>query len=248
VTLIASMIVKDELHRYLPLTVEHLLTYVDEIRVLDDGSTDGTFEWLRDQEGVEVIRNPGPSFFEHEGEARQNLYRHTLQGLPDYVLAIDADEFVTNPSYLQAAMDGAGAVYTLSLVEAWVVSDRGIDIRVDGLWGPRRIPILYQIVRESHDWRITPRKLACGREPEQVIQLSRRAMATGCEVIHFGWANEDERTARAQRYYDHDNGQFHQNRHLQSILWTDGRVRMRRLPWPPSFSELEPKLMALLNR
>ena len=242
--LVASMIVKDEMGRYLPLAVDHLLTYVDEIRVVDDGSTDGTFEYLAAKDGVEVIRNPGPAFFEHEGKARQNLYRHTLQGLPDYVLAIDADELVTEPTYLRAAMDGAGAVYTLSLVEAWAVSDRGIDIRVDGLWGPRKIPILYQIIRQSRHWRIAPKQLACGREPEQVIQRSRRAAATGSSVIHFGWANPQERAVRAQRYYDHDNGKFHQNRHLQSILWADRRVRMRRLPWPPSLKQLESGLMA----
>jgi len=242
--LVASMIVKDELKRYLPLAVGHLLTYVDEIRVLDDGSTDGTFDWLRGQKRVEVLRNPGPHFFEHEGLARQNLFNWTLQGLPDYVLAIDADEFVTDPTYLRASMEQGDAVYTLSLVEAWAVSNRGIDIRVDGLWGPRKIPILYQIIRQSRHWRIAPKQLACGREPEQVIQRSRRATATGSTVIHFGWANENERTARAQRYYDHDNGKFHQNRHLQSILWTDRRVRMRRLPWPPSFAELESGLTA----
>ena len=190
-----------------------------------------------------MIRNPGPSFFEHEGKARQNLYLHTLRGFPDYVLAIDADEFVTDPSYLREAMDGAGPVYTLSLVEAWALSDRGIDIRVDGLWGPRKVPILYQIIRQSRNWKIAQKQLACGREPVQVIQRSRRAAATGCTVIHFGWTNKAERIARAQRYFDHDNGQFHQNRHLQSILWADQRVRMRRLPWPPSLKQLEPQLM-----
>lgn len=242
--LVASMIVKNEMGRYLPLAVDHLLTYVDEIRVLDDASSDGTFEWLEAKDGVEVMRNPGPSFFEHEGKARQYLYKWTLQGLPDYVLAIDADEFVTDPMYLRASMEQGAPVYTLSLVEAWAVSDRGIDIRVDGLWGPRRIPILYQITRKSRNWQIAQRQLACGREPQQVIQLARRATASGSTVIHFGWANENEREARAQRYYEHDQGKFHQDRHLQSILWNDRRVRLKRLPWPPSFKALEPALTA----
>ena len=30
----------------------------------------------------------------------------------------------------------------------------------------------------------------------------------------------------------------------QSILWADRRVRMRRLPWPPSFAQLEDALTA----
>lgn len=242
--LVASMIVKNELDRYLPLAVAHLVTYVDEIRVLDDGSTDGTYEWLQRVDKVKVLRNPGPTFFEHEGLARQNLFDWTRQGLPDYVLAIDADEFVTDPTYLRDAIANQGDVYTLSLVEAWHVSDRGIDIRVDGQWGPRRIPILYSTPRQARNWKMSNKKLACGREPVQVIQRSRRAAATGCTVLHFGWANESEREARAQRYFEHDNGKFHQDRHLQSILWNDRRVRLKRLPWPPSLKTLEPALMA----
>lgn len=241
--LVASMMVKNELARYLPLAVGHLLTYVDEVRVLDDGSTDDSYEWCKGQMRVEVLRNPGPAFFEHEGLARQNLFEWTLKGLPDYVLAIDADEFVTNPEYLRAAIEDKADVYTLSLVEAWAVSDRGIDIRVDGLWGPRKIPILYSTPRQARNWKIANKQLACGREPVQVIQRARRAAQTGSSVIHFGWTNDSERNARAQRYYDHDNGQFHQNRHLQSILWRDRRVRLRRLPWPPSFETLEAQLM-----
>ncbi len=242
--LVASMMVKDELSRYLPLAVGHLLTYVDEIRVLDDGSTDGTLRWLQGRKGVEVLTNPGPSFFEHEGLARQNLFEWTLQGQPDYVLAIDADEFVINPEYLRVAAEEKRDVYTLSLIEAWAISDRGIDFRVDGLWGPRKIPIFYSTPRQARNWKISAKQLACGREPVQVIQRARRATPTGCTVVHFGWTNEAERVLRAQRYYDHDNGKFHQNRHLQSILWADRRVRLRRMAWPPSFEALEPGLMA----
>jgi glycosyltransferase involved in cell wall biosynthesis len=242
--IVASMIVKDELKRYLPLAVEHLLAHVDEIRVLDDGSTDGTYEWLDAQERVRVLRNPGPHFFEHEGLARQNLFDWTMEGRPDYVLAIDADEFVVNPEYLRAVAEDRGDVYTLSLIEAWAVSNRGIDFRVDGLWGPRKIPIFYSTPRQARNWKIAQKQLACGREPVQVIQRARRAAPTGCTVVHFGWTNVNERNVRAQRYYDHDNGKFHQDRHLQSILWADRRVRLRRMAWPPSFSELEPGLMA----
>jgi glycosyltransferase involved in cell wall biosynthesis len=242
--LVASLMVRNELERYLPLAVTHLLTYCDEVRVLDDGSDDGSYEWLSARDDVKVVRNPGPTFFEHEGRCRQNLHAWTLEGKPDYVLAIDADEFVTNPGFLREAIEAGGDVYTLSLVEAWAVSSRGIDVRVDGLWGARRIPVLYRTPVEARGWRINDRQLACGREPVEVVKNSRRAQDSGSEIIHFGWTKVSERPARAERYYVHDQGKFHQNRHLQSILWNDGRVRMRRLPWPPSLKQLEDGLTA----
>lgn len=248
--LVASMMVKNELTRYLPLAVEHLLSVVDEVRVLDDGSIDGSFQWLQAQKGVDVLRNPGPAFFEHEGKARQNLFDWTMEGRPDFVLAIDADEFVSNLELLRTIADdpAASPVYTLSLTEAWAISERGIDIRVDGLWGPRNIPILFSTPRQARQWRIADRKLACGREPQEVIRRARRAIVSGAGVIHMGWANEHERQARADRYYEHDQGKFHQNRHLQSILWRDRRVRLRRLPWPLGLRGIRDELTALASQ
>lgn len=240
--LVASVIVRNELDRYLPLAVTHLLSFCDEIRVLDDGSTDGTYEWLqeRDSIGVKVLRNPGPSFFEHEGRARQRLFDWVLQARADYVLGIDADEFVGDPSVIREAVDGESMhpVFTIPLVEAWKVDPGGISVRVDGLWGPRKVPMLYMPPkgppRRGSDryWHIQDKQLACGREPVAVIRAAARAPLLKTEVFHFGWTRKSERQARAQRYFDHDGGKFHQDRHLQSILFPDEKIAMRGYPWP----------------
>ena len=218
--LVASMIVKNEMGRYLELALDHLLTFCDEIARLDDGSTDGSYRLCQALPQVEVLRNPGPSFFEHEGKARQNLYEWTLRGLPDYVLAIDADEFVTNPDYLRVAMEsGRSRLHALSSSRPGRCPIAASTSASMASWGPRKIPILYQIIRQSRHWRIAPKQLACGREPEQVIQRSRRATATGSRSSTSGGRTRPSAAARAQRYYDHDHGKFHQDRHLQSILW-----------------------------
>lgn len=245
--LVASMIVKDEMSRYLPLAVGHLLTYVDEIRVLDDGSTDGTYEWCQDTDGVEVLRNPGPAFFEHEGRARQNLLNWVFESRADWVLGIDADEFVGDPSVVRDAVETATqyTVYCLWLVEAWKVDMGSISIRVDGAWGPRRVPMLYQLPKggpprrgQGRFWTIQDKQLACGREPIAVIREGGRAPRLGAEVFHFGWTREADRPDRAQRYFDHDGGKFHQNKHLQSILWGDERVKLEARPWPEGLRDL----------
>lgn len=248
--LVASMIVKNEMSRYLPLAVEHLLTYVDEIRVLDDGSTDGTYEWLLGQDGVAVLRNPGPHFFEHEGRARQNLLEWVMKSGADYAIGIDADEFVGDPEVIRDVISTAEApVYLLTLVEAWKVNPGGISIRVDGHWGPRKCPMIYALPKgpSRHNdrlWRIQDKQLACGREPIAVIRGSRGASLLSTEIFHFGWTRTSERQARAQRYFDHDGGAFHQDRHLQSILNTDDKVGLRGSPWPLGLRPISDKLIA----
>jgi len=248
--LVASMICRNEAGRYLDICVAHLLTFCDAIYVLDDGSDDGTFEWLDHEDqffrGVRVARNPGPSFFEHEGRARQNLYDFTVEdGKPDYVLAIDADEFVSDPSLIRKCCERGDPVYTLSLIEIWHAEPGRMSVRVDGLWGPRKVPILF---RPESGWKIRPRQLACGREPQEVVRLSRNAKPTGSKVLHMGWARAAEREARAARYDVHDGGRFHQDRHLQSILWEeqgDRRLRLQAERWPV---ELRPMADALAER
>lgn len=248
--LVASLITKNEMDRYLPLAVGHLTSYCDEIRVLDDGSTDGTYEWLAEREGmgVRVLRNPGPAFFEHEGRARQNLLDWTLEARPDYVLSIDADEFVGDPELLRESLTGM-PVYTLHLVEAWKINHGGISIRVDGLWGPRRVPIVYQVPRlASRQWTIADRALACGREPTAVVKQAARAPHIDTEVFHFGWTRVAERQRRAERYFEHDGGKFHQNRHLQSILFPDNKVGLKGYPWPVGLRPLADSLISYSER
>ena len=242
--LVASMIVRNELRRFLPLAVSHLLTFCDEIRILDDGSDDGTFEYLRDVPRVAITRNDGDRFFEHEGNARQRLLEWTMEAKPTYVLSIDADEFVGDPLCLASAMQAGGQVYTLQMEEVWSLSDDHLNVRVDGHWGPRPCPILWRAPDELNSfWRIPDRKLACGREPQQVRQT--RAKPSGSSVFHFGWARETERQARAERYFEHDQGKFHRNAHLQSILWPPEKVLLKSRSWPAGLAELQGEIISL---
>lgn len=249
--LVASMIVRNEFNRYLPLAVEHLLGFCSEIRILDDGSDDGTFEWLNTEEqfwnGVRVERNTGPTFYEYESKARQELLEWTMEGKPDYVLSIDADEFVGNPELLLAAMRAGKAVATLDMEEVWRADDQHLYLRVDGLWGPRRCPILWQApARLTREWDIPDRKLACGREPTRVRRT--RFVRSGSSIYHFGWAIAAERQARAGRYFEHDQGKFHQDRHLQSILWPDEKIVTTAKKWAHGLEPVRERLLERVSR
>jgi len=240
--LIAGLIVKNEMRRYLPLAVDSLLEFVDEIRVLDDMSTDGSYDYLLGKERVSVLTNTGPTFFEHEGKARQALLNWTLEAEPTHILAIDADEFVSDGAALRSYLEGPGQVFTLVMEEVWK-ADENLWIRHDGGWRAHPVPILYAVPQSrSHDWQIMDRALACGREPLAVRRLAGRAVNLPISVLHFGWTDESNRQARYQRYVEHDNGNFHAKRHLDSIMWDDRQVQLRVREWPPSLTALRESL------
>lgn len=245
--LVASMIIRDEYDRYLKPCIEHLLSYCQEVRIMDDGSPGRDLNWLQEQEGVYWIHNPGPSFFEHEGRARQNLLKWTLASNPDYVLSIDADEFVGNPNMISKACAQGAPVYTLQMEEVWR-ADQHLHIRVDHAWRPRPCPILWRAPkdREARNWKIPDVQLACGREPVQVRRT--RAVGSGVSVFHFGWACEADRVDRAQRYFEHDGGKFHKDAHLQSILWPDELVRLTKVQWPAGLSNPRMEIVERASR
>lgn len=245
--LIAMMVVSNEADRYLSPCIENLLGFCDEIRVLDDGSTDGTMEVLGAYESVETIRNDYPTFFEHEGRARQQLLEWTMAGDPTHVLAIDADEFVADGEILRMALaeDSFTGVVKLAMTEIWGADSNWLQVRMDGAWKPRPIGIAFRVPPDHHSnrqyrrhWRIPDRALACGRVPMMTaMQANRTITEAVTDILHFGWANVDDRAARYARYVEHDGGQFHASAHLESIMWGDDRVQTKPMRWPVTFEQ-----------
>ncbi len=236
--LVASLIVRNELGRYLEPCVQSLLEFCDEVRVWDDCSDDGTYEWLLCQDRVAVGLEPAPSFFQHEGRARNRALRWAMDGKPTHILAVDADEFVTDGAAIRLACgnDQGPGVWSLDLEEVWKADERSLRIREDGSWNlqERGIPILWRVplgrIAHSHRWQVLDMQLACGRAPT-AVSTSRR-IPSGSGLLHFGWACEADRAARYQRYVDHDGGRFHRDKHIKSIMFPDRDVKLRKRPWP----------------
>ena len=234
--LVASMIARNEMGRYLKLVIPHLLTFVDEIRIVDDGSDDGTYEWLSG-EPVVLRRNTQSVFDDDEGIARHQCFEWTLAGKPTHILAIDCDEFVSDGVKLRAAVedDPDMAVWTLLVCEVWEATPESLWLRTEQTWLPTRSPILYRAPDAvSNVWRIPPRKLASGREPSGVVMeyVAGNKIDLAVDLLHFGWANASERKARYRRYAEGDGGEFHAGSHIESIL--DEDVRLEAVAWPDS--------------
>jgi glycosyltransferase involved in cell wall biosynthesis len=224
--LVASIPTRNEVTRYLPAVLD-ALDFCDEVCVLDDGSVDGTYEYLEEREGVTVKRNAGTSWREHEAQFRRQLQEFTLEAEPTHVLAIDADELILGGSGIREAIELAPrrAVFTLRMVEIWATDP--LVVRHDGGWRPHPKEMLYRVpeTMRRDDW-IQGRAMACPRVPP-AVRKARYSISTGADVLHLGWAKPAERAERYARYEDLDAGKFHAKRHLDSILWPDEACDLR---------------------
>lgn len=249
--LAASLIVRNELGRYLAPCLEHLLAFCDEVHLLDDASEDGTDEFLAGygDDRLHVLTSATPTFFAHEGAARQALLDFTYDREPSHVLAIDADEFVADGAAVRAACETRYQVFNLEMEEVWQADEQELRVRMDGGWRSHPVPILYELpvkrwrTNRRGEWRIPNRALASGRTPVAISRNGQRAKASVTEILHFGWTDEANRQARYDRYVEHDGGKFHASAHLLSIMWPDERVELRPRPWPAALEPLRSLLV-----
>lgn len=252
--LAASLIIRNELDRYLAPCVAHLLEFVDEIVILDNGSTDGWEETLRPSWGADGVRlvvardedadREGGSFFVNHARSRQRLLDFTVTRGATHILAIDADEFVDDGAALRKACeDNRYGAFHLCLQEVWAAHDDRLEVRQDGGWVEHDVAMVWRpgLVRLPH--RIVDRGPATGRTPDT---LRRTPTGHSCAcLLHFGWSNRAERADRYERYVVADGGRFHASKHLESITWPDEQITLTSREWPAA---LEPVRGQILDR
>lgn len=241
--LTAMMVMHNEAGRYLSEALESLLDFCDSVAILDDGSTDNSAKIVRHHSRIALLESFRSTFYENEGHTRQTLLDFTImEEQPTHILAIDADEFVADGTAVRKAIEigNPQGVWGLQMQEVWRAEEDHLQIRIDHHWKPHPVPILFEVpTRRDGNWRISPRALACGREPMTVAKLWARSRVKEpvTEILHFGWACEADRNDRYQRYVTHDSGVYHNNAHLESIMWPEEQVGLMRRAWPATIDK-----------
>lgn len=104
----------------LPFFLEHYRPFVDRFYLYDDGSDDGSVEYLAEQPDVELRRfdNEGASFI----EAAYRFYNHAWKesrGHADWVIVVNVDELVVCPAARQTLAAEAQRGATVMASRGW---------------------------------------------------------------------------------------------------------------------------------
>ncbi len=224
--LLALTFVRDEIEE-LPGLVANLAPHVDGIVALDDGSNDGTGEWLAAQPSVlEVLHVPRGAL--DEARNHRMLVAAGLRHRAEWFLSIDADERVE-----EAFRDRAERVirrgrllgldaFAIHLRELWDSEDR---VRVDGIWGRKSIARLFRALPD-HVFDDVP--LHAHKAPLQA-RFAGRFFPADLILYHRAMITPQQRAARRARYERLDPGNEYQSIGY-AYLTDETGLRLRPLP------------------
>ena len=171
----AAMIVKDGAE-WLRKCLDTLYGVVDQVRIVDFGSTDGSIE-LAESLGAEVICAEWPDDF----SAARNLSLDFAQGDAEWVLWIDADEHLQRPERLRHYIVDGGLFAGYVVRQVHLCADQpGFDDKPVRLFRTGKGVRFYGVVHEQPEMAINE-----GITPALDQQDVR--------IIHFGYEDEGVR-------------------------------------------------------
>jgi glycosyltransferase involved in cell wall biosynthesis len=214
------MVGKNESNRFLEPVLQRLSTQVDKIIFTDDCSDDNTAEIA--SKYAEVFKTDKTLFTENEGNLRSNAWRNLEKFAKegDWVVAIDCDEMLYQDRDLDLKHVLDQSPYDVVNVRFYHMWNE-TQYRVDKLWAPNNSS---RIFRYRDHGTFFDKKLACGSEPTYVVEWVRQRnyfLHSGLMMQHLGYARDEDKVSKYNRYISIDKGEFHNLQHIESIMDTN---------------------------
>jgi glycosyltransferase involved in cell wall biosynthesis len=212
---------------YLPGYVANVAPQVDGIVALDDGSSDGSAEFLESSEAIlEVLRRPQDRPAWDEPGNYRALVDAGLRHGAEWLVSLDADERLERDFRTRAErVIRRGRLLGLEafaprLRELWGTPHQ---FRADGIWGTKAVGRLF---RARADHRFDTRPLHGPKLPLQAVDAGRFALAD-LEIYHLRMVREEDRVARQRRYEDLDPEALWQPGIGYAYLTDETRLRLK---------------------
>jgi glycosyltransferase involved in cell wall biosynthesis len=187
---------KENLERF----VKYFKPLVDDLVVYDDGSTDGSYEYIK-QHTPHVIRGR-KNDFANERRHKQILLQKALKLKPDFILWLDADEVMT-----------ANAGVRLQELCEYCIQNQldGLSFHELNLWRShswRRVDSLFNDGWFVRLWRVTPEMAYSEIKPglHQVpfpSTINKIEQVSDVKVLHYGFSSEKRLAYKYLVYQSH---------------------------------------------
>lgn len=209
--IVALLAFRDEM-RYLPDYFASVRPLVDGVVALDDGSGDGSGDWVaRQPEVLELLRRP-----RREDHAWNDAGNHRLlveaswRHGPGWRLGLDADERLEMGFRERAEREIARArrrgwrALRVQVKEIW---DDPLCYRADGIWGGKSSARLFE-ARRDHEFH--EQRLHCHWAPLN-SRVDGDFPHADLRLYHLRMRDAADREARRRRYEDLDPGRDFQS-------------------------------------
>lgn len=215
--------------RFLPDWFENIRPLVDGVVALDDGSTDGSADFVaRQPEVLQLLRlPPSPDHVWDDALNHRRLVEASWEHRPDWLLGLDADERLEQGFRARAEQEIDRArreghrAWRLHVREIW---DHPLQYRADGIWGTKSSARFFE-ARRDHEFHM--QRLHCYWAP-----LNSRTDGdfpqADLMLYHLRMLTPDDRAARQSRYENLDPGRDFQSIGYGYMTDTEG-LRLERI-------------------